>query len=100
MIDVTVVLLEGGLPSTSLVPLEIFACAGSLWEMLTGAALEPRFRVRTATVDGRRTQNLVPVGLEPTVSLKEVKKTDLIVVPTAGMDLAQACAANAGVIDW
>ena len=30
IIDVTVVLLEGGLPSTSPVPLEIFACAGSL----------------------------------------------------------------------
>jgi hypothetical protein len=30
MIDVTVLLLEGGLPSTSLAPLEIFACAGTL----------------------------------------------------------------------
>jgi transcriptional regulator GlxA family with amidase domain len=100
MIDVTVVLLNGGLPSTSLVPLEIFACAGSLWGMLTGGPAEPRFRVRTASVDGRSTRNLVPVGLEPTVALKDVKKTDLIVVPTAGMDLVQVCAANARVIDW
>ena len=60
MIDVTVVLLEGSLPSTSMVPLEIFACAGSLWGTLMGTPSEPRFRVRTATIDGKKTQNLVP----------------------------------------
>jgi hypothetical protein len=48
MMDVTIVLLEGGLPSTSMAPLEIFACAGTLWGMLTGGEPEPRFRVRTA----------------------------------------------------
>jgi hypothetical protein len=36
MIDVTVILLQDGLPSTSLAPLEIFACAGTLWGMLVG----------------------------------------------------------------
>jgi transcriptional regulator GlxA family with amidase domain len=100
MIDVTVVLLEGGLPSTSMAPLEIFACAGSLWSMIMGVPAEPRFRVRTATLDGKKTQNFVPVALEPTVSLAEVGRTDLVVIPTAGMDLKAARARNAGVIEW
>ena len=100
MIDVTVILLEGGLPSTSMAPLEIFACAGSLWGMLMGKPTEPRFRVRTATIDGRKTRNFVPVALEPSVSLMDVRRTDLVVVPTAGMDLEEARARNAGVIEW
>ena len=100
MIDVTVVLLDGGLPSTSMAPLEIFACAGTLWGMLMGTAAEPRFRVRTATIDGLKTRNFVPVMLEPTTSLAEVGDTDLVVVPTAGMNLGQARDDHARVIDW
>jgi transcriptional regulator GlxA family with amidase domain len=100
MVHVTVLLLEGGLPSTSMAPLEIFACAGSLWGMLMGAPTEPLFRVSTASIDGRPTKNYVPVALAPTLSLAEVRRTDLVVVPTAGMDLDLARGANAGVIDW
>jgi len=100
MIDVTVILLEGGLPSTSLAPLEIFACAGTLWEMIVGQPGEPRFSVRTATANGRRTTNYVPVHVEPTVALADVPHTDLIVVPTAGMDIQAAVAQNAYVVDW
>lgn len=100
MIDVTVILLEGGLPSTSLAPLEIFACAGTFWGELTGTPCEPRFRVRTATVDGRKTRNLVPVALEPEVALADIRRTDLVIVPTAGMDLEHARQANGGVIEW
>ena len=55
MIDVTVLLLEGGLPSTSLAPLEIFACAGTLFGMLTGAAPEASTSAFTHSY-GRRTQ--------------------------------------------
>src|ERR1700690_2736180 len=100
MIDVTILLLEGGLPSTSMAPLEIFACAGTLWGMLTGTPSEPRFRVRTATIDGRKTHNFVPVMLEPTTSLEDVRETDLIVVPTAGMDLGKARHDHARIVDW
>jgi transcriptional regulator GlxA family with amidase domain len=100
MIDVTVVLLEGGLPSTSMAPLEIFSCAGTLWGMLMGTSSEPPFRVRTATIDGRKTHNFVPVVLEPTMSLAEVDHTDLLVVPTAGMNLGKARDEHARIVDW
>jgi transcriptional regulator GlxA family with amidase domain len=100
MIDVTVVLLEGSLPSTSMVPLEIFACAGSLWGMLMGTPSEPRFRVRTATIDGGKTQNFVPVTLEPSISIADVGRTDLIVIPAAGIDLELARSSNAELVRW
>jgi transcriptional regulator GlxA family with amidase domain len=100
MIDVTVVLVGGSLPSTSMAPLEIFACAGTVWGMLTGTPGAPRFRVRTATIDGRKTQNMVPVTLEPTMSLADVRRTDLVVIPAAGLDLELARTANARLVDW
>jgi len=100
MLDVTVILLEGGLPSTSLAPLEIFACAGTLWGELMGKPGQPLFRVRTATVGGRKTNNYVPVTLEPGVALDEVRRTDLVIVPTAGMDLEAARRDNAEVVEW
>jgi transcriptional regulator GlxA family with amidase domain len=100
MIDVTVVLLEGGMPSTSLAPLEIFACAGTLWGLIMGKPAKPRFRVRTATIDGRKTQNFVPVTLEPTMSLADVRRTDLNVVPTGGVDLGVVRDANGRFIEW
>jgi transcriptional regulator GlxA family with amidase domain len=100
MIDVTVILLSGGMPSTSMAPLEIFSCAGALWELIMRKPAEPRFRVRTVSIDGKSTSNFVPVALQPTCSLAEVRDTDLVVVPTAGMDLETARRTNAGVIDW
>jgi len=100
LIDVTVVLLDGGLPSTSMAPLEIFGCAGVLWSMLMGRPAEPRFRIRTATIDGRSVGNFVPVTLVPTVALRDVRRTDLVFVPTAGLDLERARQHNAGLIDW
>jgi transcriptional regulator GlxA family with amidase domain len=100
MIDVTVILLENSLPSTSMVPLEIFACAGSLWGMLMGTPIEPRFRVRTASLDGKQTQNIVPVMLQPSCSLADVGETDLIVVPAAGIDLEHVHARNPEVVRW
>ena len=56
LIDVTVVLLERALPSTSVAPIEIFSCAGVMWSMLRGEAPAPRFRVRTVSLDGRSTR--------------------------------------------
>jgi len=100
MIDVTVILLDGGLPSTSMAPLEIFACAGSLWSSWIGEPAVPRFRVRTATVGGRPARGLVPVTLKPSVALSEVRHTDLVIVPTVGVDLEAARRDNAVLIEW
>jgi transcriptional regulator GlxA family with amidase domain len=101
MIDVTIVLLESSLPSTSMAPLEIFACAGMLWGMIMGTSTDPFFHVRTATIDGKLASNrYIPVGLEPSVALSDVRRTDVVVVPSAGFDVEAARVQNPGLIEW
>ncbi len=52
VLDVTVVLLEAGYASTAIGPIEVFHSAGVLWNWLHGTEQQPRFRVRTASIDG------------------------------------------------
>jgi len=100
MTDVTILLLGGGLASTSLVPLEIFACAGSLWPTLVGGSPEPRFRVRTVAVNGRKARSLVPVTLVAECSLDDLGDTDLVFVPSSGPDLDLALRNNGKLVEW
>ena len=53
MIQVTVLLLDGGHASTAIAPLEVFRSAGVLWQALRGESAEPRFAVSSASLDGR-----------------------------------------------
>ena len=98
--EAVVVLLEGGLPSTSIAPMEILGSAGVLWEDFRGGERKPLFRVRAASIDGRATGNLIPVRINPECSIDEIRRADLIVVPTAGSDLDEICRINAPLIPW
>jgi len=100
VIDVTVVFLEHGLPSTSIAPMEIFQYAGVLWNMLHGQPGQPYFRVRTASVDGGAVGGDVPVAIQPMCAIADVERADLIVIPTAGMDLDALREQNAALIPW
>jgi hypothetical protein len=51
-IQVIVLFLDGGHTSTAIGPLEVFRDAGVLWNELAGEPHAPRFRVRTASIDG------------------------------------------------
>ena len=100
MIDVTVVLLDGGLPTTSMAPIEIFSYAGVLWSMLHGQQPQSLFSVRAASIDGRAPNNQLPVSVQPNAAIDDIDKADLIVVPTAGLDLQQVCERNAALVPW
>lgn len=100
MIRVTVVLLEGGLPSTSITPIEILGSAGVLWNVLAGEAGDARFCVRTATIDGRGVRSATSLVLEPDCSIDEVGETDLVFLPAIRADLDAALATNAAVLPW
>ena len=84
MIDVTVVLLEGGYASTAVTPIEIFHSAGVLWNWLHGEAQEPRFRVRVASLDGRPVTSICALGLTPEYAIGDIKHTDIIILPASG----------------
>jgi transcriptional regulator GlxA family with amidase domain len=100
MIRVTVVLLEGGLPSTSITPIEIFGSAGVLWNALTGEEGEPYFSVRTASLDGRPVRTATSLVLRPDCSIAEVGETELVFVPAIRADLGAALAASAPLLPW
>lgn len=100
MIDVTVILVEGGMPSTAVAPVEVFSMAGVMWKTMRGEPVERHFRVRTASRDGQRVSTAVGLNLEPSCAISEVESTDLIIVSAVGADLESACPANAALYPW
>jgi transcriptional regulator GlxA family with amidase domain len=100
MIDVTVVLLSDNCTSTAIGPIEVFHSAGWLWNTLKGEAPQPRFRVTIASVDGGAVTSPYGINLVPQVSIRSVKKADLIIVPASGLDLDRQFACNAALFPW
>jgi transcriptional regulator GlxA family with amidase domain len=110
MIRVTVVLLEGGVPSTSITPIEIFGAAGVLWNSIVGEDGEPLFRVRTVSLDGKAVRSAASIVLEPDCSIAETERPDLVFVPAIRADTVSArenaaaswpwLAANEALVPW
>lgn len=100
ILDVTVLLLDGGHASTALGPLEVFRDAGRLWNALLGKPEAPCFHVRTATPGGRPVRPDGPFRILPDEALEEIGSTDLIFVPSIGLDLEPALATNAELIPF
>ena len=100
VLDVTIVLLEAGYASTAIGPVEVFHSAGLLWNWLHGQDLQPRFRVRVASLDGRPVSTLCSVGLTPNCAIKDIKKTDIIIVPASGWDVLDHIAESTPLVPW
>lgn len=98
--EAVVVVLEGGLPSTSIAPMEILFTAGILWETLRGGEGQPLFRVRAVSLDGRPTRNLIPVTIAPECSFDRIRRADLIIIPAVGAALEDSCRTNAALVPW
>lgn len=100
VLDVTVVLLDAGYPSTAIGPIEVFHSAGSLWHWLRGEPPKPRFRVRTASIDGREVATLCSLGLVPECSIHDIKHTDIIILPASGWDVQDRIARDSSLLPW
>jgi transcriptional regulator GlxA family with amidase domain len=100
MIDVTVLFLEGTFASTATGPMDVFNHAGSLWNYLTGTAQRPRFRVTTASIDGRAVRCDGGISVRPQSSIKDIRKTDLIFVPTTGLNLDNLGELYGPILTW
>lgn len=99
LLDVTVVLLDDGYASTSVGPIEVFHSAGTLWNTLHGEAAAPRFRVRTVSLDGRSVTSLYPLQLKPECSIRDIRHTDIIVLPASQWNTARVAKATA-LLSW
>jgi transcriptional regulator GlxA family with amidase domain len=98
--DITVLLLDQTFSSTAIGPMEVFRHAGSLWNILTGDRPAPRFRVTTASADGRPVHCDGGIQIKPNVALRDIRKTDLIFVPTTGLGVDDVVERNAAIVPW
>lgn len=100
VLDVTVVLLEGGYASTAIGPIEVFYSAGLTWNWLHGQAEHPRFRVRTASIDGRGVTSLCSLKLRPQFALRDIKRTDIIILQAPGWEVLAPVTRDPTLIAW
>src|SRR5207248_9436989 len=100
MIEVTVLFLDQSFSSTAIGPMEVFRHAGTLWNFLAGTPPVPRFRVTTASVDGRAVRCDGPIRIQPDTALTSIRKADLIFIPTTGIDVDTVVERNALVVTW
>jgi len=100
MIDVAVLFLDETFSSTAVGPMEVFRHAGSLWNILAGERQAPRFRVTTASADGQAVNCDGPIQIKPMAAIKDIRKTDLIFIPTTGLSINDVVERNAPVVPW
>ncbi|HSN22280.1 MAG TPA: helix-turn-helix domain-containing protein [Usitatibacter sp.] len=100
VLDVTVIVQEGGYPSEAIGPIEVFHSAGSLWNQLHGERPLPRFRVRTASHDGRPVTSLCGLTIAPEHSIEEIRRTDIVIVPAAGWEVRPELPASTALVAW
>lgn len=100
VLDVTVVLLDGGYASTAIGPIEVFHSAGVVWNWMRGEPLQPRFRVRVASLDGRRVRSPCGLKLTPEFSIDDIDRADIIIVQAPGWDMRDYIAKHTKLIPW
>jgi transcriptional regulator GlxA family with amidase domain len=100
MIDVTVLILDGTFSSTAVGPMEVFRHTGTIWNDFTGKERTPRFRVTTASANGRAVQCDGPLYIRPMAALTEIRKTELIFIPSTGPSLNDIAERNGAVVPW
>jgi transcriptional regulator GlxA family with amidase domain len=82
-------------------PIEVFHSAGALWRELKGETPEPRFRVTTASVDGKPVRSpYAGLTMAPQCSIAEVTRADIVIVPTSGLELDGKLVENSALLPW
>jgi transcriptional regulator GlxA family with amidase domain len=101
-IQVTVLFLDGGHTSTAVGPLEVFRDAGVLWNELAGEPHAPRFRVRTASIDGAPVKpasaDAAFFAIQPGAALDAVLDSDLVFVSSGGLPVGEVIARNQPIV--
>ena len=100
MIDVTVLFLDETFSSTAIGPMEVFRHAGELWNVLTGKKPDPPFRVTTASVGGKPVNCDGGLRIQTQAALTDIRKSDLIFIPSTGPSIDDVVERNAAVVPW
>jgi transcriptional regulator GlxA family with amidase domain len=81
-------------------PVEIFHSAGTLWNDLHDHPADPAFRVRTVSLDGGPVRSPYGMALTPEAAMESVERTDIVVVPTSGLELDLKLVENSALLPW
>src|SRR6202158_638982 len=100
MIEVTVLFLNEVFCSTAVGPMEVFRHAGSLWNLLAGKQQNPRFRVTTASANGKAVDCDGFIQIKPNKAINDIRNADLIFIPTTGLSIDDVVERNAPVVPW
>ncbi len=100
MKNVTILMLEQGMPSTVSGPLEVFQLAGVAWNYLTGQTMLRQFKVSTASIDGKPVKGFGGLVMAPQYSIAQIRKTDLIMVCSGGVEWERIVERHAGLLPW
>ncbi|WP_026374835.1 GlxA family transcriptional regulator [Aestuariibacter salexigens] len=84
MYRVTILGYEQAYASAITGALELFALAGVTWQRMHGIPPEPKFHVEIATLAGLPVRCINNLTLQAHVAIEDVKKTDLLLIPTIG----------------
>jgi len=100
MTEVTILFLDQTFSSTAIGPMEVFRHAGTLWNMFAGTRPSPRFRVTTASANGREVHCDGPLHIRPETAINNIRKIDLIFIPSTGVSVDDVVERNAAVVPW
>ena len=100
LIDVSVIFVPDGYASTAIAPVEIFHSAGRLWAWLRGEEQQPRFHVRTASIDGKGVESIGGYRVTPEYALSDIKKTDIVILSASGWALERGSPKHAALLPW
>lgn len=91
---VTILVPGLGYPSPVIGPYEVFTSAGVLWNVLRGEEPAGCFDVVTASESGNAVVYQGGVEIKPDRTLSQIGKTDLIFVPSIGLDINEVLEVN------
>jgi len=91
---ITILVPGFGYPSPVIGPYEVFSSAGVLWNTLHGDATAAPFEVITASEDGSPVSYDGGFTVHPDTSVAGVRRTELVFVPSIGLDLEQVFERN------
>jgi transcriptional regulator GlxA family with amidase domain len=80
--------------------MEVFRHAGTLWNDLTGNRAQPRFKVTTASVDGRAVSCDGPIQIQPAAAMNSIRRAEIIFIPSTGPSIDDVVERNGAVIPW
>jgi transcriptional regulator GlxA family with amidase domain len=100
MFDVTILFLDQTFSSTATGPMEVFRNAGTLWNSFIGKQPVTHFRVTTASIDGCAVNCDGPIRIQPTASIADIRKADLIFIPSTGISIDDVVERNAPIVPW